>query len=264
MTINTITKENIKITLFPDNQPHVDLPDTIQPNTEVKVITRLATANDVMHLLQISDALDTIGAVKDSLEIAYLMAARYDRNMRYGDSFDLRVIAKLINSCNFERVFLQDVHSKVATNLIERSANRTNYYLVTQYKRPDAVLIVPDNGALGKALDYGKWNRNIVAVVRCDKSRDLDTGRVTLTVRNPEKCEGRNCIIIDDICDGGATFLAIAEQIKPAHLTLMVTHGIFSKGFGKLAEAFDEIITTDTYPQTGGRPSNLRIINIYE
>lgn len=54
-------------------------------------------------------------------------------------------------------------------------------------------------------------------------------------------------MIIDDICDGGATFLAIAGQVKPAHLTLIVTHGIFSKGLDALAEKFDSIITSDSY-----------------
>ena len=61
-------------------------------------------------------------------------------------------------------------------------------------------------------------------------------------------------MIIDDICDGGATFLAIAEQIKPKHMTLIVTHGVFSKGFAVLEKKFDEIIVSDSYGKTYNSP----------
>jgi hypothetical protein len=37
-----------------------------------------------------------------------------------GDSFDLEVIANLINSCNFDDVLLLDIHSDVALKLINK------------------------------------------------------------------------------------------------------------------------------------------------
>jgi ribose-phosphate pyrophosphokinase len=70
-----------------------------------------------------------------------------------------------------------------------------------------------------------------------------------LKVLEADKCEGKNCVIIDDLCDGGGTFLAIASQIKPAHITLIVTHGIFSKGFDVFKGTFDEIIVSDSYAE---------------
>jgi ribose-phosphate pyrophosphokinase len=69
-------------------------------------------------------------------------------------------------------------------------------------------------------------------------------------VLDPEICKDRNCIIIDDICDGGGTFNLIASQIQPDHLTLMVTHGLFTKGFKQLNQNFHEIVTTDSYGHT--------------
>ena len=84
-------------------------------------------------------------------------------------------------------------------------------------------------------------------MVHCIKSRDLRNGNVSLRVLEPQKCINRNCVIIDDLCDGGATFIAIAKQISEQHLTLIVSHGIFSKGFTELQTWFDSIITTDSY-----------------
>jgi ribose-phosphate pyrophosphokinase len=55
-----------------------------------------------------------LAAKRKNSIIPYLMAARYDRLMQQGDSFDLEVVADLINSCGFEKVLLFDVHSEVS------------------------------------------------------------------------------------------------------------------------------------------------------
>ena len=244
--ININTQQQIKTFLFPDNQPHILLED-IEEGDEVKVVCSLTDANKVMQLLECANALEHRFAKKKELFIPYLMGARFDRVMQSGDSFDLQVVANLINSCGFEKVVLLDVHSDVATALIHRSINISNRFLVEKYTQQEAVLICPDAGAAKKIKHYFDWNPNIVDVVYCIKSRELSTGKLTLKVLEAERCAGRNCVIIDDICDGGATFLAIAEQIKPSHLTLIVTHGIFSKGFEKLEKSFDEILVSDSF-----------------
>ena len=248
-TIHLNKQVGVRFILFPDNQPHVII-DEINPGEEVAVVCSLTDSMQVMHLLQTSNALDHLGAKKQLLVIPYLMAARYDRLMQDGDSFDLEVIADLINSCGFEKVLLFDVHSEVSLRLINNSISIGNRQLVEQYHQTDAIVICPDTGAAKKVNEYFKWNKNLKEIVYCSKKRELSTGRLTLEVGDPLKCENRNCVIIDDICDGGATFLAIAGKIKPKHLTLIVTHGIFSKGFAVLEKKFDEIIVSDSYRES--------------
>lgn len=236
----------IQFLLYPDNQPHVNIKD-VGDGDEVKVICSITDSLKMMHLIQCSNALDNLFAKKKILVIPYLMAARFDRLMQHGDSIDLKVVADLINYCNFERVYLFDVHSDTSTMLIKNAVNISNERLVAEYKKDDAVLICPDAGAVKKVSKYFDWNKSIVDVVYCNKSRDLSNGNLTLNVLTPEKCEGRNCVIIDDLCDGGGTFLGIASQIKPKHLTLIITHGVFSKGTRLFEGIFDEIIVSDSY-----------------
>lgn len=229
---------------FPDRQPHVNIPNT--DNTYMyKVICSMLGPGYLLDLAEVADALEETGVYKE-LHIPYLMGARYDRRMKEGDSFDLKVIAKIINSLKFDRVYLYDPHSDVSGALIERSKVVTNQILVESYDKEGATLIVPDAGAAKKAFEYQKWNPNIIDIAHCVKHRDVITGKIELEVLNIDRCKGENCVIIDDICDGGATFNAIAEQIDPLHLTLMVTHGIFSAEFDKLEKNFDEIITSNS------------------
>lgn len=255
-TININKQEGVKILLFPDNQPHIIL-DDINQGDSVNVICAIDNSITLINLLQVSNALKNIGAKKISLQIPYLMGARSDRHMVPGDSFDLEVISKLINDCYFKEVVLYDVHSEVSLELIKNSRNVDNYKLVNEYHAYDSILICPDKGARRKVDDYLKWNPNIVDVVYCDKERDLTNGHITLKVLEPEKCKDRNCVVIDDLCDGGGTFLGIASQIKPKYLTLIVTHGVFSKGYYELAKYYDHIIVSNSR----SIPSN-RIITV--
>lgn len=248
-TINLNDATNCKTVLFPDGQPHVQILN-IDEGDDVRVIVSLTSAAKLLQLLMAANAIAHAFAKKKELVIPYLMAARYDRIMQPGDSFDLQVVAQLINSLQFEKVYLLDVHSYVSSALIHNCITISNEFLVKEYKREHSVLICPDAGAAKKVPAYLTLNPHLKDVVYCTKHRDLATGKLTLKVQEPEKCLNRNCIIIDDICDGGATFLAIAGQIAPKHLTLMVTHGIFSKGFTALEEKFDEIITSNSYYNT--------------
>ncbi len=245
-TINLNTANGLRVTIFPDNQPHVNI-SGISEGEAVKVICSITDSVKMIQLLETTNALENIFAVKKVLVIPYLMAARSDRLMLPGDSIDLKVVANLINSCGFQKVFLFDVHSEVASLLINNSVSITNRQMVEQYRQADGLLICPDAGAAKKVGNYFEWNEKLKDIVYCSKNRDLSTGSLTLEVLEPEQCAGRNCVIIDDICDGGGTFLAIAAQIKPKHLTLIVTHGIFSKGFTALEEKFDEIIVSNSF-----------------
>jgi ribose-phosphate pyrophosphokinase len=73
---------------------------------------------------------------------------------------------------------------------------------------------------------------------------------------------GQCAIISDDICDGGYTFIKIAEQLKAKgaeRIVLFVTHGIFSKGLEVFDGLVDEVITTNSLPQQTNE--KLRVIN---
>ena len=69
-----------------------------------------------------------------------------------------------------------------------------------------------------------------------------DVGRV--------RKHNEDAYIIDDICDGGRTFIALAEEIRKRNvgkINLIVSHGILSYGEEPLrAGGIDHIYTTDS------------------
>jgi ribose-phosphate pyrophosphokinase len=80
----------------------------------------------------------------------------------------------------------------------------------------------------------------------CDKERDQNTGQI-IAHTIPELPEGcKRIIVIDDLCDGGRTFLNIAKSTD-TKLDLFIFHGVFSNNaLEKLADVFGKIYVSNS------------------
>jgi ribose-phosphate pyrophosphokinase len=232
---------------YPDGQPHLTL-HNVDQGEDVEVVARITCPTDLYHLMGIANALTNAKCKKTKLSIPYLMGARSDRVMRPGDSVDTEMLTDVINTLGFESVHVFHPHSLASTKWIKNVVVREPYELLRRYRKDfgeNPILIIPDEGAKEASVGVSRF-LECENTVQCEKTRD-HRGRITLNVLNPELCDNKRCVIVDDLCDGGGTFLAIASQIKPKHLTLIVTHGIFSKGTSVFKGKFNHIITSDSY-----------------
>ena len=86
-------------------------------------------------------------------------------------------------------------------------------------------------------------------VLECGKRRNVTTGELSGFTVPIEDLKNRPCLIVDDICDGGGTFLGLGSELKKKNageLFLAVSHGIFSKGFDQLSDIYTQLFTTDS------------------
>ena len=249
------------------------------------ILTSLKSSDDIIELCLLKNALDNeiictrdagVGTISNyvhkSLQIGYLPYARQDRICNKYEAFSLKVIAEIINNLNFDSVTLIDPHSEVATALINNSRviNKDMIFhgVLEQYlSSKDTVLCSPDAGAFKEISKIGlKYKKETIC---CTKHRNLKTGEITNTTING--CiKDKTLVIVDDICDGGRTFIEIAKIAKSdiynaKEVVLFVTHGIFSKGFEELSQYIDKVYTTDTYFTKEDYPKDLiEVINIEE
>jgi ribose-phosphate pyrophosphokinase len=267
-----------KAFIFPDGQPHIKL-DLGEKSpfggfrgldTEgVEIISRIANTNDLFMVLLAKDALEAAGFERISLNISYLMAARMDRQMTEGEPFSLRVVATILNQANFHRITVFDPHSDVTTALLLRSKAIGNEVFAKrciehfyQNKEKDAyALISPDAGALKKIYKVAQFV-DAPSVVECSKMRDVKTGHLSGFGSNIMDFEGKTCFIVDDICDGGGTFVGLSGLLKSRNagkVVLIVSHGIFSKGFD-LAD-IDAIYCTDSFRAFEDLPKHVVVMS---
>jgi ribose-phosphate pyrophosphokinase len=206
---------------------------------------------DLIDLLLLTDAVrESFGHdVKIILVLYYLPYARQDRVCNKGESLSIKVIAGIINSQKYHQVLCKDVHSDVGVALIDNIVNIPMFLSGDGLPRrhPDAVLVSPDAGANKKVFAFAKAHQ-YTSVVRADKTRDPLTGNITGTEVFSDHIGDRDFLVLDDICDGGKTFVELAKQLRKltnGKIYLYVSHGIFSKGYGELSKHIDHIYASN-------------------
>lgn len=248
---------------FNGGEPHIRINENVVTNiTEVinkkmlatnkmLITSRIRSFNDLGFLLVATDALKRMGIKNISLLLPYFPAARQDRVMIKGEALSVKIYADIINSVDFEEVIILDPHSEVTPALVNNVTviNNHNFVKEALANEDDYLLISPDGGALKKVYQLSKALGG-QPVVECSKKRDLQTGQLSGFTVYEEDLKGKTCVIVDDICDGGGTFLGLAKALKAKNagdLILVVTHGIFSKGLTELNQHFSAIYCTDSF-----------------
>jgi ribose-phosphate pyrophosphokinase len=235
---------------FSGGEPHIKINPDFDRNQKITITHRLNSFNDLGLLCITVDALRRMDVKIIDLFIPYFPAARQDRVMIPGEPLSVKVYADIINALQLNKVFVFDAHSEVTPALLSNSTVIPNYTFIKEVLNrigENVKLISPDGGALKKIYKVSEFLGG-AEVVECSKSRDVKTGRLSGFKVYEDDLQGIDCLIVDDICDGGGTFVGLAEQLKNKNagkLYLAVSHGIFNKGF-EVLNCFDAIFTTNS------------------
>lgn len=235
--------------VFSGGEVHVK----VHKDADARLVCRDYTMNGFMSLCEQKEVLTRRG-LQVSLVYPYFPYARQDRVMQEDEPFSLKIFCDMVNAQRFESVTIYDPHSDVTPALLN------NCKVVPQWTIARAAMpfvdfkaglfVSPDAGAYKKLCKLIRDDQRIAIGV---KNRDLyDGGKITHTaVFSPVSIAGQDCFIVDDICDGGRTFIELAKVLKEQgakSVRLYVTHGIFSQGLEVLKPHIDRIYTTNSFP----------------
>ena len=217
-------------------------------NLDIKI--RGNSYEDLFSVASIKEAWDSENSENKNLisklTIFCLIGQRSDRRFNKSESFDLKVICNFINTMNFDKVFILHPHSNICLALINNSEKISHLSFVEKAfnKIGNPILISPDAGAYKSTHSISEFlNADLVA---SNKVRIDGVPKISIQgdVRNKE------CLIVDDLADGGRTFKFLAEELKKqgaVKVFLYVTHGQFNYGFEDLKESIDLIYCTNSY-----------------
>lgn len=241
---------------FNDGEPHIWI-DGIDHKARVSVLCRVANPNDLFILMQVADILNRHGVLWD-LWVTYLMGARMDRVMSFSEAFSLKIVCDTINAMRPQLLRVLEPHSEIIQAHVKMLMwpFMRNNELCSDYSPGDVsghILILPDAGAKDR---YGHYALSALTIT-ADKHRDPKTGRVL----SLNLCEGADKVVevnpdkpflvLDDLCDGGGTFVALAEILAeryPAHKRhIFVTHMVNPKGIENLARHYHQVTFTNSY-----------------
>jgi ribose-phosphate pyrophosphokinase len=235
-----------EIKKFKDGQVSVKI---IKPG-DLHIRIRGNTYEDLFRIAAVKEAWDaeniTIKKAIATLTITCLIGQRSDRRFNIGESFDLKVIANFINALNFDRIEILHPHSPITLALINNSVELKNFEYVKKVynKIGSPILISPDAGAYKTTHEIAeKLNADLVP---SNKVRVNGVPKISMQ----GDVNGRECLIVDDLADGGRTFKFLAEELKKqgaSNVFLYVTHAQFNYGFDELKETIDHIYCTNSY-----------------
>jgi len=244
----TTTRGDITPFQFPGGEWHFDIPDYAQPRA-------LTIINDqhIMDDLAIAglwvDWCKSVGE-KAIINLPYLPAARADRGTPFGG----KVYANMINALGADEVRVFDPHSSVVPELINNvrviffprvvrhAVFGKNYAAQKVYDG----IIAPDKGAVNRASMISRSTN--LPLYRASKVRDFKTGKLKNYSAPRLLDRNKKYLVVDDICDGGGTFMLLAQalDLPKEQLGIWVSHGIFSGNAGNLADHYSDIYTTDS------------------
>lgn len=231
----------IKPTMFPDKTSQVWQLDNIKPKDNF-VLWEFESERELFHLLQLSELLPKRG---DTLYMPYLPYARQDKSIGNEETFALHSFCKVINLMDFKLVMAYDTHSELPTKLINNFVNIFPEKCIKDSIRKSEcdTICLPDKGAVVK---YGQ---KLPKYIYADKVRDQLSGKI-LSLDIHGSCRDKNVLVIDDLCDGGGTFVWLTNELKKAgakNVDLYISHGLFTKGKDVLYEAGIRNIYTANY-----------------
>jgi ribose-phosphate pyrophosphokinase len=302
VNLNDILSFKYEISRFPDGQQSLRLIEegyntfnSLKENPYgITIKSRLNDFRDLEIIICATQALKEVGVQRIRLYIPYCMGARSDRKfMEGGINYVKHVIAPIINSQSYEQVIIMDPHSDVLEACINNFVKVDNirlvefafkdYFLSKGFETwsssnfENVRLISPDAGALKKVFHVADTVKYRNEVIIASKHRNLETGKIDYTnVPMSVHDADKDVFIIDDICDGGRTFIEIAKavnevrklssSVKPEHHGknyLIVTHGIFSAGYELLGEYFEKIYVTNSVKDIPEDNSLVKQINVF-
>ncbi len=251
---------NVQSFVFPGGEPQVQIPDFLANiNGDLAVTARLQSSESIIALLLATEIIKRSQIDgRRLLRIPYLPFARQDRVMQQHEAFSLKVMANLVNGMGYDEVTVCDPHSDVAAAMMDNVHIIPQVELVTKHAAlreivkaiPNTpIIIAPDAGAAKKAFAVAQAFG--LPLLTASKVRDTVTGAIFRTeLHTPAPLAGSDVLIVDDICDGGRTFIELAKVLHShgaGRIFLYVTHGIFSQGTGVFQGLIDGIFTTDSF-----------------
>lgn len=279
-------QQNVNITSFNINDVKISSSNIERKLHEVTIISHLNNWLDLELIVCTVACLRELGIRRIHLVTPYFVGARSDRKFEEGGNWYLKqVICPVINNLDLESILVLDPHSWVLGNSLNYFKYIDNGKLVewaikdigfsTAKNLSNFVLVAPDAGASHKIQKVADRLNFKGEIIICSKERDAQgvLNRVVVPI-NSRITNDMDYVIVDDICDGGRTFINIASAIRSneafrGKIYLIVTHGIFSAGFKELSKHIDGIYCTNSFSNIGDyagneqEKTNVKQLNVY-
>ncbi|NOJ27342.1 MAG: phosphoribosylpyrophosphate synthetase [Nitrososphaera sp.] len=188
--------------------------------------------------------------------IPYLAYARQDKAFLDGEVVSAALVARLLESAGVERVITVDIHSKIAASYFSVGVRDissipllADYALKMNLRRP--VIVSPDQGGIARAEQFAKILESDMIALK--KSRDRNTGAVTIEQKLDADISGRDAILVDDMISSGGSIAKATEVLlknNAGEIYAMCAHALMLDDAAQKIQAAGvrDVIATNSIP----------------
>jgi len=246
------------VSQFSDGEVQVEIEENVR-RQDVFVIqpTSAPTAEHLMELLALIDALKRASAASVTAVVPYFGYARQDRRMRSSRvPITAKLVARMFTTAGADALLTVDLHADQIQGFFDIPVD--NVYaspllladIWRVYGTENIIVVAPDVGAVVRARALAKRLDDAELAI-IDKRRPKANVATVMNIIGD--VEGKVCVMLDDIVDTAGTLCAAAAALKAQGALRVVaycTHAVLSgAALTNIANsALDELVVTDTIP----------------
>lgn len=243
---------------FSDGEVQVEIEENVR-GQDVFVIqpTCAPSAENLMELLVLIDALKRASANRVTAVVPYFGYARQDRRPRSARvPITAKVAASMFTAVHTDRVLTLDLHADQIQGFFDIPVD--NVYaspllladIWRAYGTDNLIVVSPDVGGVVRARAIAKRLDDAdLAII--DKRRPKANVATVMNIIGD--VAGKDCVLVDDIVDTAGTLCAAAAALKQhgaSKVAAYITHPVLSGAAidNITNSALDELVVTDTIP----------------
>lgn len=258
---NEIPLKELSITFFRNKEIDMEVKENVRRRDVYFIHDSMKYPSDWwIELLLLKDLLLSASAETVNFVLPNMLYSRKDFKDRPHVPISARALAASI-SPGLKRIITMDLHAAGIQGFypdVMPLDNLAGYPTVIDYMEKNSstfgelekiVIVTPDVGGAKRAENFAKNALSEYPIAIVDKRRDPITGK-TKSMNLVGDVKDKDCLIFDDIIDSGGTLCGGAKLLRDngaKKVYCYSTHGLFTEGRWELCQAFDKVMTSNTY-----------------
>lgn len=254
---------------FSDGEFQPVFQESIRGDMVFLVQSTFSPTDNILELLLMIDAVRRASAYKVVAVIPYYGYARQDRKDKPRVAIGSKLIANMIVAAGADRVITMDLHAPqiqgyfdIPVDHLDSSAIFIPY--IENLKLENLTFAAPDVGSANRIREIASYFN--AEMVICDKHRKRANEIASMVVIG--EVEGRDVVLIDDICDTGGTLAKSAGLLKEKgarSVRALCTHPVLSgNAYANIENSvLEELVVCDTIPLKQQTPK-IKVLSVAE
>ena len=248
-----------ELKIFSDGESKICLPSLDSKHCIIVQSLYPPIDRHIIQLLMIIHKCKSDNASNITVIIPYMAYARQDKAFIEGEIISISVLADLIQNCGTNLVITVDIHSELSLSYFSMKIKNVSAipilaeFLQKTKNIENSIIVSPDEGGKIRAKKIADLLN--LKMLCLKKTRDRQTGLVSIEEKLEFVVKGMDAILIDDMISTGGSIVKACEVLKKNKIrkvTVLCTHAILLDNAKEriMKAGVQEIISTNSIPNT--------------